>query len=232
MTTYSELLGLAHHHNGYWVVRNPLLAQAVKSWLGILPNKPAPRHDVKKEKPDKEPKMLPKPSPPSLRDALANLYPRDADARRVARDAGLNETLIPFDPAAINTWSVILFEAQKQGLIENILAVGLKQYPNNARLLEAVTNYKESTAAPNTPSALPLSASRRHLETQLSELRQRYATLTKRITALDTDVGRATDSMNKQVLVERRADLVQERSEIEKELEEIERQLAELDFSQ
>lgn len=170
------------------------------------------------------------PPPPSLRDALASLYSRDADARRVARDAGLNETHIPFDPATINTWSAILIEAQKQGLVENILAVALKQYPNNARLFEAVTDYKESTVVPKTPSVLYSGASRRHLETQRSELQQRYATLTKRIAALDTDIGRAIDSMNKQIIEERRADLVHERSEVERELEEVERHLAKLDF--
>lgn len=169
------------------------------------------------------------PPPPSLRDALATLYPRDADARRVARDAGLDEAQIPFDPAAINTWSAILSEAQKQNRIENILAIALKQYPAYAPLLDAVTAYREPTAAPVTPPAPPSSASQRHLETQRGELQQRYTTLTKRIAALDTDIGRATDSMHKQILEERRADLVRERIEVEKDLEEIERQLGELD---
>lgn len=165
--------------------------------------------------------------PPSLRDALASLYTRDADARRVARDAGLDETHIAFDPAAINTWSALVTEAQNQGRIENVLAVALREYPNNARLRDAVEAYRESMADPAVLPAPLSSASRRHLETQRNEQQQRYATLTKRITALDTDIGRATDSMHKQILEERRADLTQERSEVEKALEEIEHQLGE-----
>lgn len=222
-----ELLGVARQHNGYWTVSNPLLAHALRSWLGISSNELTSYFDAKTPEPDKETNMPPHPPPPSLRDALATLYPRDADARRVARDAGLDEAQIPFDPAAINTWSAILSEAQKQNRIENILAIALKQYSTYAPLLDAVTAYREPTATPAIPPASPSSASRRHLETQRGELQQRYTTLTKRIAALDTDIGRATDSMQKQILEERRADQVGERIEVEKDLEEIERQLGE-----
>lgn len=163
--------------------------------------------------------------PTSLRDALATLYPRDADARRVARDAGLTEALIPFDPTAVNTWSAILTEAQKHDQIENVLAIALKEYPNNAPLRQAVADYRNSLAVPAAPSVSPPSVSRRHLETQRNELQRRYTMLTKRITALDTDIGRELDAERKLVLDERRASLVAERKITTRDLEQTERQL-------
>ena len=58
----------------------------------------------------------------------------------------------------------------------------------------------------------------RHLETQSTELQRRYNTLTKRIAALDTDIGRELDSERKLVLQERRSDLAAERDQVQDEL--------------
>ena len=73
---------------------------------------------------------------------------------------------------------------------------------------------------------MPTSASEQHLRTLRGELLRRYDTLTKRIDALDTDIGRELDSERELVLQERRADLAAERDQVLEELTEIERRLS------
>ncbi len=69
-------------------------------------------------------------------------------------------------------------------------------------------------------------ASDHHLRTQQAELQRRYDTLTRRIAALDTDIGRELDSERKLVLTERRAELAAEREQVAQDLERIAGQLA------
>jgi len=73
---------------------------------------------------------------------------------------------------------------------------------------------------------MPTAATEKHLKTQLDELQRRYDALTKRISALDTDVGRELDSERKLVLEERRADLAAERDRVLADLTEIEFRLS------
>jgi formylglycine-generating enzyme required for sulfatase activity len=76
------------------------------------------------------------------------------------------------------------------------------------------------------------SASEQHLKTQQGELQRRYDTLTKRIAALDTDIGRELDSERKLVLQERRADLDAERKQIMVGLTQVDQQLSSLEIAQ
>ncbi len=77
------------------------------------------------------------------------------------------------------------------------------------------------------PAPSPLSPSqRRHIETQLAELEQRRVTLSKRIGALDTDIGRELDSERRLALEDRRAALESERSQVAAQLASLEHQLA------
>lgn len=69
------------------------------------------------------------------------------------------------------------------------------------------------------------SATEKHLRTQLDELQRRYNTLTKRIAALETDIGRELDSERKLILQERRGDLVAERDRVLAKIATIELQL-------
>ncbi len=69
-------------------------------------------------------------------------------------------------------------------------------------------------------------ATSRHLHQQLTELQGRYETLSKRIAALDKDLGRTLDSETKLVLEERRQELVAERDRAAADMARIERQLA------
>jgi hypothetical protein len=73
---------------------------------------------------------------------------------------------------------------------------------------------------------MPTSASEQHLKTQQHELRRRYDTLTRRIAALDTDLGRELDSERKLVLAERRVELAAEREQVAQDLEHIAKQSA------
>lgn len=71
-----------------------------------------------------------------------------------------------------------------------------------------------------TPGRQPPSgdARRRHLRQQLVELQGRHEMLSKRIAALDTDLGRALDSEHKLTLKERRQELVAEREQVAAEM--------------
>jgi hypothetical protein len=65
----------------------------------------------------------------------------------------------------------------------------------------------------------------RHLRQQLTELQGRYETLSKRVAALDKDLGRTLDSETKLILEERRQELVAERAQVADDMARIEHQL-------
>ncbi|MFZ1465395.1 MAG: hypothetical protein WAV60_15200, partial [Anaerolineae bacterium] len=69
------------------------------------------------------------------------------------------------------------------------------------------------------------SIAQRHPPQQLAEWQRRYETLSKRIAALDTDLGRTLDSETKFVLEERRQELVEEREQAAEEIAQIEERL-------
>jgi hypothetical protein len=71
----------------------------------------------------------------------------------------------------------------------------------------------------------------RHLVQQQREYDQKYVELSRRIAALDTDIGRATEEFKRQPLTELKAQLEAERTEIANQLTEIERQLAGADLT-
>ena len=69
-------------------------------------------------------------------------------------------------------------------------------------------------------------AARRHLQQQLVELQARYEMLSRRMAALDRDIGRETDSERRFVLQERRQGLAQEREQATDEMALMEKRLA------
>ncbi|MDI3292045.1 trypsin-like peptidase domain-containing protein [Polyangium sp. 15x6] len=74
----------------------------------------------------------------NLRKILAPLYPREAAQRRIVHEAGLDETLIAFDPSAANTWSEILKHAShRDGKVDAILRIALDEHPENELLARA-----------------------------------------------------------------------------------------------
>ena len=69
------------------------------------------------------------------------------------------------------------------------------------------------------------SSEHERLQAELSRLQTQYDTWTRRIAALDTDIGRALGSLEKQVLEERRVDLLTEREKVAGQMQEIETRL-------
>ena len=87
---------------------------------------------------------------------------------------------------------------------------------------EVMQVFRDSPAAP--PAARGLAA-QRHLQQQLVEWQNRNETLSKRIAALDKDLGRTLDSEMKAVLEARRQDLAAEREQAAAEIAQIEKRL-------
>ena len=86
-----------------------------------------------------------------------------------------------------------------------------------------VTNvFSDSPVTPPVPSG---PAAQRHLRQQLAEWQGRYETLSKRIAALDKDLGRTLDSETKVVLEERRQELIAEREQAAEQMAQIEGRL-------
>lgn len=79
-----------------------------------------------------------------IRDILADLYHRDADARRVAADAGLVARHIDFHGSAIDFWHAILREALQTGRLDALLTIIRKEYPAKSQLDEAWQQYLQS----------------------------------------------------------------------------------------
>ncbi len=74
----------------------------------------------------------------NLRKILAALYPREADQRRLVRDAELDEAAIAFDASAANSWSAILSYAKNRaGRVDALLAIAVDEHPENELLARA-----------------------------------------------------------------------------------------------
>jgi S1-C subfamily serine protease len=67
----------------------------------------------------------------ALGKVLAELYPRDADQRRLVHDAGLKEAAIAFDAVALNSWSNILRYAKLQSRVDALVAIARDEYPDS-----------------------------------------------------------------------------------------------------
>ena len=67
----------------------------------------------------------------ALRGALAALYSTTAQARMIARDAGLDVTRIDFGGGADATWFAILAEARAQGRVSRVVDLARADYPSS-----------------------------------------------------------------------------------------------------
>lgn len=77
-----------------------------------------------------------------LRDALADLYPDEANARRIVADAQLPSNKIDFRGNSLTMWFAILVEAQKhQDDIKRLLDVVDKEYHDNGAFAAAHQTY-------------------------------------------------------------------------------------------
>lgn len=110
-----------------------------------------------------------------LRQALAVLYPKESDARRVAYDVGLALEGIEFGGSARTFWHAILVEAAKHELVGTLVAIALDEYPNNKPLLTAGSSWRAATRGPSAPPACAVSIARlpvvgRHFVGRTTEL--------------------------------------------------------------
>lgn len=92
----------------------------------------------------------------ALRDALADLYTDAATARRVASDAGLDLRQISFSTRALDNWTAILDEAEKQGLVSDLIGIARKEYPRYQRLADAAAAYLGPPVTPAGPASRSL----------------------------------------------------------------------------
>jgi hypothetical protein len=74
-----------------------------------------------------------------LQRVLAELYPREAEARAVVSRAEVRAGLIVFDSAPLTNWYGILSEADNQGRIDNLIRVALDDRPERQDLRELLT---------------------------------------------------------------------------------------------
>ncbi len=81
----------------------------------------------------------------NLNEILANLYPQDNDARRMAAKAGLRTAFISFENKAISTWFNVLEYAKVQRKVDEVVNSALEENPNDESLKRA----KEGTPPPS-----------------------------------------------------------------------------------
>lgn len=69
-----------------------------------------------------------------LRDALIDLYDGE-DMRRVVAEAGIPAYAVNLDGASVNAWAEIVAEARRRQREHALVAVALREFPQDARLL-------------------------------------------------------------------------------------------------
>jgi hypothetical protein len=82
----------------------------------------------------------------ALREALAQLYPAEVDARVVVADAGLDERQITFSARAQTNWQNILAEAIRCNRLEALLAALPLDYQKNPALQTVLADYRRLLA--------------------------------------------------------------------------------------
>jgi V8-like Glu-specific endopeptidase len=73
----------------------------------------------------------------SLNEILANLYPKEADARRLAAKAGLRTAQIDFDGSSLSRWFNILDHANPRDMVDAIVASAVEENPDDEALRQA-----------------------------------------------------------------------------------------------
>jgi hypothetical protein len=84
-----------------------------------------------------------------LRDVLAQLYPDESSARRIAAQAHLDSARIHFSARAVDSWHAILTEATHSGLLDGVIHAVQQEYGANTALAKAVQRYRQSRLQEN-----------------------------------------------------------------------------------
>ncbi len=158
---------------------------------------------------------------------------------RRARDRTRSYRVIPVllpgaDPADPNTLprflSRMVWVDFRSGLDDanafNRLLAGIRGVaPGPGSASTAKTSLQAATHAQSAPAGALTTSQRKRLEDELARLQTQYDTYTRRLAALDTDIGRALGSLEKQVLEERRTEVEAERQQVVDQIQRIEEQL-------
>ena len=80
-----------------------------------------------------------------LRDVLVDLYQTEDSSRVVVATALIDTRRIAFSTVPSSNWQAILNEAVKQGRMDALIAVVVKDYPNNIALIAAVESYRSQS---------------------------------------------------------------------------------------
>jgi V8-like Glu-specific endopeptidase len=64
-----------------------------------------------------------------LIEILANLYPQEADARRIAAKAGLKTAQIDFTGSSVSRWYHVVYNAEPRNKVDHIVAAALEENP-------------------------------------------------------------------------------------------------------
>lgn len=104
-----------------------------------------------------------------LRNALASLYDDQADARRVAQEAGINLNRINWDTNAVIFWQALLEESEKDSKTNAIVHIAQDEYPQNEELRAAAAAFtNRSHGQKDSPSHTDIAASEAPWNNQLS----------------------------------------------------------------
>lgn len=79
-----------------------------------------------------------------LRDVLAQFYPDESSARRIAAQAYLDSARIHFSARAVDSWHAILTEAAHAGRMEGVIQAVEQEYGANGELAKAVLHYRQA----------------------------------------------------------------------------------------
>jgi hypothetical protein len=90
-----------------------------------------------------------------MRETLADLYDDQASALRVVDDVGLNAAQIERADRTLNFWHSILREAERQGKMDALLELALKEYPARTDLADLLEQYHALMAPQSRPSPIP-----------------------------------------------------------------------------
>lgn len=71
-----------------------------------------------------------------LTSTIADIYPTDADIRRVAKDVGVPVVFLTLDGKAINMASSLVKQAEQRGLLYELVEFAYREYPTNMSLAE------------------------------------------------------------------------------------------------
>src|SRR5262249_14101496 len=73
----------------------------------------------------------------SLNEILANLYPSEAEARRLAAKAGLRTAQIDFSGSSLSRWFNVLYHANPRAKVDDVVARALEEHPDDEALKQA-----------------------------------------------------------------------------------------------